>query len=80
MGMELLAQAAEAAGGGLGLLLASCIGLLFYFLPAFVAFMRGHQNTVAIFLVNLLLGWTFIGWVVALVWAFTAVQPPGGSA
>lgn len=45
-----------------------------YFVPAIVAIHRKHNNAVSIFLVNLLLGWTFIGWIGALVWAFTA-QP-----
>jgi Superinfection immunity protein len=40
-----------------------------YFLPALVAWHRRHQHTMAIFVTNLFLGWTFIGWVVALVWA-----------
>jgi hypothetical protein len=48
--------------------------LLFYFLPAVIARQRRHHNVSAIFLLTLLLGWTFIGWVVALVWAFT--NPP----
>ena len=33
---------------------------------------RGHNNTTAIIVLNLLAGWTFVGWIVALVWAFTA--------
>jgi CHASE2 domain-containing sensor protein len=41
-----------------------------YLLPAFVAFKRRHRNRRAILVVNLLLGWTTIGWVVAMVWAF----------
>lgn len=64
----------DAAVGGGFLLGFICIGFLFYFLPAFIAGMRGHQNAAAIFVLNLFLGWTFIGWVVALVWAFTAVE------
>ena len=45
--------------------------LLLYFLPAGIAFRRGHHNRNAIFVLNLFLGWTFIGWVAALVWANT---------
>jgi hypothetical protein len=44
--------------------------------PWLIALTRGHHNLAAIFLLNLLLGWTFIGWVAALVWAFT--NPPPG--
>lgn len=51
-----------------------CIGSLFYFIPSIVAWNRGHQNTAAIVVLNLLLGWSFIGWVVALVWSFTEVK------
>lgn len=52
------------------LVLASAL-LLGYFLPALVASARRHRNTSAIFALNLFLGWTFIGWVVAIVWSFT---------
>ena len=44
-----------------------------YFLPSIVAFSRGHHNAVAITILNLFLGWTFLGWVIALVWSATAV-------
>lgn len=40
-----------------------------YFLPTIIAVAGRRRNTFAIFLLNLLLGWTFIGWVVALVWS-----------
>lgn len=43
-----------------------------YFLPAFIAGFRGHRNDSAIFLTNLLLGWTIIGWIIALIWSVTA--------
>lgn len=39
----------------------------FYFLPTLVG--SGKKNIAAIFILNLLAGWTFIGWIVALVWA-----------
>jgi hypothetical protein len=51
------------------------IGLLFYFVPSGVAAFREHHNFGAILLLNILLGWTFIGWVVALVWACTETYP-----
>jgi hypothetical protein len=47
---------------------------LFYFLPTLIALLRGHHNGFAIFLTNLLLGWTLIGWIVALIWSTTASQ------
>lgn len=43
--------------------------LFVYFLPAVVANSRGHANATAIFVLNLFLGWTLIGWVLSLVWA-----------
>lgn len=45
-----------------------------YFLPTIIATLRNHRNAGAIVAVNVLLGWTFIGWVVALVWSMT--NPP----
>jgi len=55
---------------GIGLLLLALFALVIYFLPTIIAWNRGHKNTVAIFVANLFLGWTFLGWVVCLVWAF----------
>ncbi|MFA5063777.1 MAG: superinfection immunity protein [Candidatus Omnitrophota bacterium] len=40
-----------------------------YFLPTLIAFLRQHKNSLAIFLLNLFLGWTVLGWVVSLVWS-----------
>jgi hypothetical protein len=44
-------------------------GFFFYFLPAIVALVRERHDKISIFLLNFLLGWTLIGWVVALIWA-----------
>lgn len=47
-------------------------GLYIYFLPCLIAKTRRHENTLAIFVLNLLAGWTLIGWAGAMVWAFIA--------
>lgn len=43
-----------------------------YFLPTIVASNRKHRNRGAIGMLNLLLGWTLLGWIIALIWAMTA--------
>jgi ABC-type sugar transport system permease subunit len=47
---------------------------LFYFLPFAIAFNKKRANSGAIFALNLFLGWSLIGWVVALVWAMKDEQ------
>tara|TARA_R110002096_G_scaffold435927_1_gene664228 strand:+ start:1322 stop:1549 length:228 start_codon:yes stop_codon:yes gene_type:complete len=47
------------------------VAILVYFLPTIMANSREHNNAQAICILNLFLGWTFLGWVIALVWAFT---------
>ena len=43
--------------------------VVFYILPFCVAVVRAHHNAGAILVVNLLFGWTGIGWFVTLAWA-----------
>ena len=50
------------------------VALILLFLPTLIALLRGHDNSFAIFLTNLLLGWTGIGWIIALIWSFTAIR------
>lgn len=50
------------------------ISILVYLIPAIVAERRHHPQKIAIFVLNLLLGWTFLGWVISLVWACTTTQ------
>jgi len=45
------------------------VPLLLYFLPSLIALARSKRDLLAIFLLNLFLGWSVIGWIVALVWA-----------
>lgn len=56
-----------------------------YFLPTVIAVAKDRPNKGAIFALNLLLGWTFIGWLGAFIWSLTSgraalppiiIQPP----
>ena len=50
-------------------------GFVMYFLPSIIALARNKRDITAILLLNVLLGWTVIGWVVALVWAVKTDVP-----
>jgi hypothetical protein len=43
--------------------------VLIALLPTLIAFRREHERRIEITFLNLLAGWTGIGWVVALAWA-----------
>jgi len=43
--------------------------LVLYELPAIVAYNHGHRLFFAILILNILLGWTIVGWIGALIWA-----------
>lgn len=43
--------------------------LVCYFIPAIIAVSRGHKDVVGIIALNILLGWTVLGWIVAFVWS-----------
>ena len=49
-------------------------GFLLYFLPMIIAMVRHHRQIVPIILLNIFVGWTFIGWVAALIWASAAFK------
>lgn len=42
-----------------------------YAVPGVVAYLRRHNDRMAILALNLLAGWTVIGWAWALVWSLT---------
>ena len=60
--------AASSSGGDGVVLVVVCL----YFLPTIIAMARKVPNTGSVVVVNLLLGWTIIGWVVALAMAARA--------
>ncbi len=49
---------------------------LFYMLPWAIAATRNKSNTAVIALINLFLGWSLIGWIVALVLSLTSEPAP----
>jgi hypothetical protein len=53
-------------------LLLSLIIFPLYFLPTIIAKARKNSNTTGIFVLNLFLGWTFLGWIGAMIWAFSS--------
>jgi hypothetical protein len=70
-----LAQIAGIAGVPMPVIIGVWIALVvIYFLPAINAHSRRHHNTTAIFILTFFLGWSFVGWVTALVWSFTAAE------
>jgi hypothetical protein len=56
-----------------GGILIFAVALAIYFLPSIIG--KNKRNAGAIFALNLLLGWTLIGWVVSLVWALMVEAP-----
>lgn len=50
-------------------------GFVLYFLPTIIALIKSKRDTVAILLLNLFLGWSVIGWIIALVWAAKSDVP-----
>ena len=46
-----------------------------YLLPTIIAKVRGHQNFMPITALNVLLGLSGIGWVIALIWSLSEVRP-----
>lgn len=51
------------------LILLGLLCLVIYMIPTIIAVNRGHPQVGAIFVLNILLGWTLLGWVGAFVWA-----------
>lgn len=50
--------------------------LFVYLLPTTVACVRLHRRMGAIMLVNIFLGWTFVGWWWAMIWSVMAEAHP----
>lgn len=64
----------DAGAAGISILMLMWIvAMFFYFIPSIAGWRK--RDKAAIFILNFFLGWTFIGWVVALVWACREDRP-----
>lgn len=73
----------------LAIILVLLFALAVYLIPTIIAFARGHASKWSIGVLNIVLGWSLVFWVVALIWALsnkgqnqvtnvTVVQTNGG--
>ena len=47
-----------------------------YWLPTLIAIVRQTHSALGVAMLNFFLGWTVIGWILALVWALSAHNNP----
>ena len=71
--LEIFTQGQEAA-----ILIGGVVVAVFaiHCIPVFVASWREHPRFAQILLLTFFFGWTFVGWAIALGWAFNNTQPP----
>lgn len=67
-GQEIAARAGRERSNAVFLIVIACV---LYFVPTFTAMMRKSTNVSGVLIVNFITGWTFIGWIIALVMACT---------
>jgi len=66
-------------GGGIPkgfVMVIACVGV--YILPSMLAWKRGSSRRWKITAINVLLGWTVIGWIVSMVLTYAYEPPPAG--
>jgi hypothetical protein len=64
---------------GFALALGFFLAFLFYIIPALVAWDRRHPDVRSIWALTLLLGWTGIAWLLALIWALRTTGTDRGN-
>jgi MFS family permease len=64
----------QAVFWGIALWLSLIALIALYFVPTAIAVKRKHRSIGAIVALNILAGWSFIGWLVALVWSLSSTQ------
>lgn len=61
-------------GGFGGLIIVTILALTVYLLPALLAYGRIHRQRHAILILNIVFGWSFLGWIVALIWSVMSAR------
>jgi hypothetical protein len=51
--------------------IAIVLGTGFYFIPAIISLVRNNKKTTEAIIINIFLGWTVIGWIIALIMAIS---------
>jgi hypothetical protein len=47
----------------------AAMAIFIYLFPAYIAIRRKHKLTTLIYIINLFLGWTLLGWIISLILA-----------
>jgi len=78
MSWSIAAYAADGSGpsGTDYVLIIVIVVVCTYLLPTSIAYKRRHRSLLAIFVMNLIFGWTLLGWGLSLVWACTSNVEP----
>lgn len=48
------------------------LSLAIYFIPVVIAYVRKHKDILPIALLTIFIGWTFLGWLAALLWSLNS--------
>jgi len=52
------------------------VGAALYLFPTLIGFLRSHKQLGSLFMLNVLLGWSGLGWIAALIFAFWSFKHP----
>ena len=76
--MILADSSSPGAGATIGTILVIVVAIAAYWVPALVALIRQRQipNVASVIVINAFLGWTVVGWVVALAMAVRSRPQP----